>query len=167
LPKSKFHYLSILELYDGALNYRLELCMRAAIAALVILFILSSNSRSEELINENPIIHHPEWYTKILDWSFYVAWGGVAMINSVFIENTSNIGYDNIKIGVRYYSTSGSSYGVLIGQETGFLSAILKPNSKKYLKNGTVLGLGSTNSRAGSVEVLGAVPLIQQSRMSR
>lgn len=107
------------------------------------------------------MVQHPEWYIKILDWSFYVAWGGVAMINNVLIENTSDIGYEDIKIRVRYYSTTGSSYGVQIGQETGFLPVILKPNSKKtYLKHGTVLGLGSTNLRAGSVEVLGAAPLI-------
>jgi hypothetical protein len=136
--------------------------MRIVISILFILLILSSNSRSEELLNENPMIQHPEWYIKILDWSFFVAWGGVAIIQNVAIENTSSLGYKDIKVRVNYYSTTGSNYGLQVGQEIGFLPLILPPKSKNiYLKDGAILGLGSTNLRAGSMEVLGAVPLIQ------
>jgi hypothetical protein len=136
--------------------------MRIVISILFILLILSSNSRSEELLNENPMIQHPEWYIKILDWSFFVAWGGVAIIQNVAIENTSSLGYKDIKVRVNYYSTTGSNYGLQVGQEIGFLPLTLPPKSKNiYLKDGAILGLGSTNLRAGSMEVLGAVPLIQ------
>ncbi|MGB7291467.1 MAG: hypothetical protein WBD99_04765 [Thermodesulfobacteriota bacterium] len=144
------------------MNSRSELHMRIVISAVFILSILSSDVRSEQLLKENPMIQHPEWYIKILDWSFYVAWGGVAIIHNVAIENTSSVGYKDIKVRVNYYSTTGSNYGIQVGQEIGFLPVTLPPKSKNiYLKDGAVLGLGSTNLRAGAIEVLSAVPLIQ------
>jgi hypothetical protein len=79
------------------------------------------------------MIQHPEWYIKILDWSFYVAWGGVAIIQNVAIENTSSVGYQDIKVRVNYYSTTGSNYGIQVGQEIGFLPVTLPPKSKKHL----------------------------------
>jgi hypothetical protein len=140
---------------------RLELRVRILISALIILLILSNSSRSEELSSQNSMIQHPEWNIKILDWSFYVAWGGVAINQNVAIKNTSSIGYKDIKVRVNYYSTTGSNYGVQVGQEIGFLPVTLPPKSKNvYLKNGSILGLGSTNLRAGGIEVLSAVPQI-------
>ncbi len=136
--------------------------MRKLISALFIFLVLSSNGGSVEPSNKNPMIQHPEWYIKILDWSFYVAWGGVAIIQNVAIENTSSVGYQDIKVRVNYYSTTGSNYGIQVGQEIGFLPVTLPPKSKNiYLKDGAILGLGSTNLRAGAIEVLSAVPLIQ------
>jgi len=134
--------------------------MRTVISTLVMLFLLTSFSKSEALLDKNPMAMHPEWYIKILDWSFYVAWGGVAIIHHVTIENTSDLVYKDIKVRVNYYSTTGSNYGVQVGQEIGFLPVTLQPNSKEeYLKGGSVLGLGSTNLRAGGIEVLGAKPI--------
>ena len=136
--------------------------MRIVISTLVILFLLTSFSKSEVLLDKNPMVLHPEWYIKILDWYFYVAWGGVAIIHHVTIENTSDLIYKDIKVKVNYYSTTGSNYGLQVGQEIGFLPVALPPKSKNiYLKDGSVLGLGSTNLRAGVIEVLSAVPLIQ------
>jgi hypothetical protein len=135
--------------------------MRIVISTLVILFLLTSFSKSEVLLDKNPMVMHPEWYIKILDWSFYVAWGGVAIIHNVAIENTSSVGYKDIKVRVNYYSTTGSNYGLQVGQEIGFLPVTLPPKSKNiYLKDGSVLGLGSTNLRAGGIEVLEAKPII-------
>ena len=139
----------------------MELRVRILLSALIILLVLSNSSRSEVLSSQNSMIQHPELYIKILDWSFYVARGGVAIIHNVAIKNTSSIGYKDIKVRVNYYSTTGSNYGVQVGQEIGFLPVTLPPKSKNvYLKNGSILGLGSTNLRAGGIEVLSAVPLI-------
>lgn len=143
------------------MDSRSELHMRIVISALFILLILSSNRRSEELLDQKPMIQHPEWYIKILDWSFYVAWGGVAIIHNVAIENTGSVGYKDIKVRVNYYSTTGSNYGLQVGQEIGYLPVTLPPKSKNiYLKDGSILGLGSTNLRAGGIEVLEAKPII-------
>ena len=115
-----------------------------------------------ELSNKNPMIQHPEWYLKILDWSFYVAWGGVAIIQNVAIENTGSAGYQDIEVRVDYYSTTCSNYGIQVGQEIGFLPVTLTPKSENiYHKDGAILGLGSANLRAGTIEVLSAVPLIR------
>jgi hypothetical protein len=136
--------------------------MRKLISALFIFLVLSSKGGSVEPSNKNPMIQHPEWCIKILDWSFYVAWGGVAIIHNVAIENTSSVGYKDIEVRVKYYSTTGSNYGIKVGQEIGFLPVTLPPKSKNiYLKDGAILGLGSTNLRAGAIEVLSVVPLIQ------
>ncbi len=135
--------------------------MRIFFVTIIILIISFSISRSEEPTTINPMITHPEWYINISDWSFYVAWGGVALINNVTIENTSNLGYKYIKVKVLYHSMLGSNYGIQIGQEIGYLPITLPPKSKStYLRGGAVLGLGSTNLRAGNIQVLGPEPMI-------
>jgi hypothetical protein len=132
---------------------RSELDMRIVIWPYLFYCFYPLIVRSAELLKKNPMIRRrPEWYIEIFDWSFYVAWGGVAMIYNITIQNTSEISYENIKVKVPYYSTTGSNSGVQIGQETGSLPVILKPNSKKtYLKNGTALRLGSANLGTGSM----------------
>ncbi len=107
--------------------------MRILFVTIIILIIFFSISRSEEPTTINPMITRPEWYINISDWSFYVAWGGVALINNVTIENTSNLGYRNIKVKVLYYSMLGSNYGIQIGQEIGYLPITLPPKKQKYL----------------------------------
>jgi len=135
--------------------------MRIFLVIIIHFIIFFPTSSSEEPATADPMITHPEWYINISDWSFYVAWGGVALVNDVTIENTSDYGYKNIKVRVLYYSMVGSNYGVQIGQESGYLPITLPPNSKStYLRGGAVLGLGSTNLRAGNIQVLGAEPII-------
>jgi hypothetical protein len=107
------------------------------------------------------MVLNPEQYIKITDWSFFVAWGGIAIIHHVTIENTSDISYKNIRVRVRYYSQSYSKEGIGIAQETGILPITLPPHSKKtYLEEGAVLGAGSGGMYAGDIEVLGAIPII-------
>lgn len=133
--------------------------MRIAIKALILLGFFCTIVRADEPGAINPPILHPEWYIKITDWSFYVAWGGEAIIHHVTIENASDVAYKNIIVRVRYYSRT---YGTQVGGETGILHVLVPPHSKNtYLKAGTVLGSGSNLFRAGGIEVLGATPADQ------
>ncbi|HEX3037142.1 MAG TPA: hypothetical protein VHT73_18815 [Thermodesulfobacteriota bacterium] len=116
---------------------------------------------AEELEVKNPMILQPEWYIKISDWSFYTPFR-TAVIHHVTIENTADIAYKNIKILVRYYSTSPSIYGTLVGGETGVLPITLPPHSKKmYLEDGHVLGSGSSLFYADNIQVLEATPVLE------
>lgn len=97
-------------------------------------------------------IRRPELFIKILDWNFYVGWGGVAIIHHVTIENTSQTEYRDIRIVVRYYSTSPGSYGVHVGNEIGVLKISLPPKSRAtYLGNGFPIGAGSSGMEAGAI----------------
>ena len=131
------------------------------IKALVLFSLFYTISIAEGLEAKNPEILHPEWYIKITDWSFYTPFR-TAVIHHVTIENTSDIAYKNIKVLVRYYSTSPSIYGTLVGGEIGILPVTLPPNSRgTYLEKGHVLGSGSSLFYADNIEVLGAIPVLK------
>lgn len=112
---------------------RLESPMRNVNIALFIFLGLSLNGESVEPSNKKPLIEHPMWYIKILDWSFYVALDVVAIIHNVAIENTGSIGYQHIKVRVNYYSTTGSNYGIQVGQEIEFLPVTLPPKARAFI----------------------------------
>jgi hypothetical protein len=132
------------------------------IKALILLTLFCVTGKAEELGTINTMIQHPEWYIKITDWSVYAAWSCPAIIHHVTIENTSDITYKDIRIRVRYFSTSTSNYGTQISQETGILPVTLPPHSKKtYLEGGVTLGAGCMSMYAGNIEVLGAIPLVE------
>ena len=96
---------------------------------------------------------------------YYSVWSGVAIIHHVTIENTSDIAYKDIKVRVLYYSNSITDNGKQISQETGILPVVVPPHSKNtYLKGGSTLGASSMGMYAGYLEVLGAVPLIEQEK---
>jgi hypothetical protein len=101
---------------------------------------------------------HPERYIKVTDWSFYVAFNGVAVIHHVIIENTSDISYKNIQVNIHYSSRTGAQ----VSAEKKVLPVTLPPRSKKdYLESGFVLGAGSRDTNVQSIEVLGASPLVK------
>ncbi len=106
------------------------------------------------------MIRHPEWYIKVTDWSYFVAWVGVAMISNVTIENTADIAYKDIKIKLNYYSTSYGSVGQQVSSTTAVLPITIPPRSKNtYLKGGMPIGLGAQSYQTKYVDVLGAVPV--------
>jgi hypothetical protein len=73
---------------------------------LFILLVLSSPlAKAQDIEPTISMKQHPEWYIKVTDWSYFVAWVGVAMISDVAIENTADIAYKDIKIKLNYYST--------------------------------------------------------------
>ena len=118
--------------------------------------------RSGGIKAADPMVESPEQYIKISDWSFYTAFR-TAIIHHVTIQNTSDISYKDIKVRVWYYSTAPSNYGTLVGQETGVLHLMLPPKSTKtYLEGGAILGAGSSLFYADNLEVLGAVPILNQ-----
>jgi hypothetical protein len=120
---------------------------------------LSIIGYSEEAKTENPMIKHPEWYIKISDFNIYSA-RGVGIIHHVTIENTSDIAYQNIKVRVRYKSSSYANSGTVVATEKGVLPVTLPPHSKEtYLEGGAVFGATSSSFYAGSIEVLGAIPV--------
>ena len=140
---------------------------RIAIIVLIplVLLLLNQNGKAQEFPTLDPMILHPEWYIKVLDWSVYSVWSGVAIIHHVTIENTSDIAYKDIKVRVLYYSNSVTNNGKQISQETGILPITLPPHNKNtYLKGGSTLGASSMGMYAGYLEVLGAVPLLEQER---
>jgi hypothetical protein len=135
---------------------------RISIIVFISLTIFPINLKAQEIHTQNPMILHPEWYINVLDWSLYSAWGGIAVIHHVTIENTSDIAYKDIAIRVFYYSYPTSDTGTLISQEIGVLPITLPPHSKcTYLKSGATLGASSMSMYPGSLEVLGAVPLLK------
>jgi hypothetical protein len=110
--------------------------------------------------NINPTVQHPEWYINVTDWAFYTAFK-VAIIHHLTIENTGDLAYKDVKIRIHYYSTAPSKYGTMLGQQVGVLPVTLPPHSRNtYLKDGTVLGSGSSLFYAGGLEVLGAIPIL-------
>ena len=132
-----------------------------AIKALILSSLIYTTSIAEESEAKNPVILHPEWYIKITDWSFYTPFR-VAIIHHVTVENTSDIAFKNIKVLVRYYSTSPSIYGTLVGGEIGVLPITLPPHSRQtYLEKGHVLGSGSSLFYADNIEILGATPILK------
>lgn len=133
---------------------------QTAISILLLLILICIPLRAEEAETTNFMIQHPEQYIKITDWSFYTAFR-TAIIHHVTIENKSDIAYENIKVRIRYYSTSPSNYGTLVAQETGILPITLPPHSKQtYLKGGAVFGSGSSLFNADNIEVLGATAIL-------
>jgi hypothetical protein len=132
---------------------------RIIINALILVGLFGITGKAEEVDPRDLMIRHPELYIKITDWSLYTAFR-TAIIHHVTIENTGDITYRDIKVRVRYYSTSSSNYGTMVSQETGVLRVTLPPHSKgTYLEGGAVLGSGSSLFNADNIEVLGAIPI--------
>lgn len=99
------------------------------------------------------------WGIRLIDWSFYVPWSGVAVIHHVFIENSSDVDYKSIKVKLYYHSDSAGRTGR--NEITATLPVTVPRNSKKiYLKEGVMVrgNFGSMNVRNDAVEVVGAVP---------
>ncbi len=133
--------------------------MRTAIKALIFFSLFCITVNAEEAKTENFQISHPEWYIKITGFNVYSA-RGVGIIHHVTIENTSDIAYKNVKVRVRYNSTSYTNQGTEVATESGVLPLTLPPHSKKtYLEGGAVLGASSSGFDAGSIEVLSAIPV--------
>jgi hypothetical protein len=135
--------------------------MNHIVTQLCILLVLSSPlAKAQEPEPTISMKQHPEWYIKVTDWSFYVAWAGVAMISNVTIENTADIAYKDILIKLNYYSTSYGSAGQQVSSTTAVLPVTIPPHSKKtYLKGGMPIGLGAQSYQTKYVQVLGAVPV--------
>ena len=135
--------------------------MKPLATKLFILFVLVSPvAKANELKATISMIRHPEWYIKVTDWSYYVAWAGVAMISNVTIENTADIAYKDIKIKLNYYSTSYASAGKEVSSTTVVLPATAPPHSKDtYIKGGTPIGMAAQSYQKKYVQVLGAVPV--------
>ena len=68
----------------------------------VLLVLFSPLAKAQEYKGTITMIQHPEWYIKATNWSYFVAWVGVAMISTVTIENTADIAYKDIKIKLNY-----------------------------------------------------------------
>lgn len=134
---------------------------RIVITVLILLSLFCVTVKAEEAEIKDSMILHPEWYIKITDWSFYTPFR-TAIIHHVTIENTSDIAYKDVKVLVRYYSTSPSIYGTSVGGEIGVLPVTLPPYSREtYLEKGHVLGSGSSLFYADNIEVLGATPVLK------
>jgi len=135
---------------------------KTAISILILLSLLYQPIKAEEGETLEFMIQHPEQYLKITNWSFYTAFR-TAIIHHVTIGNTSDITYKNIKVRIRYYSTSPSNYGTQVGQEIGILPVTLPPHSKQiYLKGGAVFGAGSSLFYADNLEVLRATAILDE-----
>ncbi|HLE26200.1 MAG TPA: hypothetical protein VI935_11230 [Thermodesulfobacteriota bacterium] len=136
--------------------------------SIIVLFFVTLfpvSGKAQELPIHDPMVIHPEWYIKVLDWSVYSVWSGVAILHHVTIENTSDIAYKDIKVRALYYSYSITNYGKQISQETGILPVVVPPHSKNtYLEGGATLGASSMGMYGGYLEVLGAVPIIEQAK---
>ena len=126
----------------------------------VLLVLISPLANAQESAPTISMKQHPEWYLKVTDWSFYVAWGGVAMLSNITIENTVDIAYKDIQIKLNYYSTSYGSAGEQVSSATAVLPITIPPHSKNtYLRGGVPIGMGAQSYQTKYVQVLGAVPL--------
>jgi hypothetical protein len=135
---------------------------KTAFVILILLGLFYPPAKAEEWEIINLMIEHPERYIKVINWSFYTAFR-TAIIHHVTIENASDIAYKDVKVRIRYYSTSPSNYGTQVAQETGILPVTLPPRSKQtYLRGGAVLGAGSSLFNADNLEVLGATAVLSQ-----
>jgi hypothetical protein len=135
---------------------------KTAVGILILLGLFYPPIKAEETETLDLMIQHPEQYIRVVNWSFYTAFR-TAIIHHVTIENTSDIAYKDVKVRIRYYSTSPSNYGTQVGQETGILPVILPPRSKQtYLRGGAVFGAGSSLFNVDNLEVLGATAILDQ-----
>jgi hypothetical protein len=135
--------------------------MRWKAALLFIIFALhSSFIQAEEVKSTKSMILHPEWYLKVVDFSYFIA-ARVAIFSNFKIENTADIAYKDVKVKAYYYSTLPGSVGQVVSSTSGCLPIIVPPNSiNTYLKGGITMGAGSINYRVKNVEVLGATPVV-------
>lgn len=130
-----------------------------AILFFIIFALHSSFIPAEEVKSTKSMILHPEWYLKVVDFSYFIA-ARVAIFSNFKIENTSDIAYKDIKVKAYYYSTFPGSVGQVVSSTSGNLPITVPPNSiNTYLKDGITMGAGSINYRVKNVEVLGATPL--------
>lgn len=126
----------------------------------ILLALFSPVAKAQELKVSISMMQHPEWYIKVTDWSYFVAWVGVAMISNVTIENTADIAYKDIKIKLNYYSTSYGSVGQQVSSTTVVLPITVPPRSKgTYIRGGMPIGMGAQSYQTKYVQVLEAVPL--------
>jgi hypothetical protein len=115
-------------------------------------------TRPEATEPRYPVIEDPVRSLAITDFSFYVAFNGTAMIHHVKIKNTSATAYKQVKVKVRYYSGAG----IQISGDTKTLPITVPPKSEKtYLEGGFVVGVAPSDANA-RIEVVGAVPVINQ-----
>jgi hypothetical protein len=133
---------------------------RFVIAALLILTIPAGLARGEEYLPQS-MKTHPEWYINVSEWSVYASWGGVAIIQGMTIENTSDLAYRDVKVRVTYTSNTAGGSGSVVNQESGVLPITLPPHSKDtYLKAGYPFGAGSQFMNPLAIQVLGATPVL-------
>ena len=136
---------------------------RIATKLLILLVIFSPIAKAQESGLTVTMIQHPERYIKVTDWSYFSALR-VAMISNVTIENTADIAYKDIEIKLNYYSTSYGSVGQQVSSTTAVLPITLPPRSKAtYIKGGMPIGLGVSSYQTKYVQVLGAVPVVNDS----
>ena len=128
----------------------------------ILLVLLSPFAKAQDMEPTISMKQHPEWYIKVTDWSFFVAWGGVAMLSNVTIENKADIAYKDIEIKLNYYSTSYNNAGQQVSSTTAVLPITIPPRSKgTYLKGGMPIGMGAGSYQTKYVQVLGAVPVVR------
>jgi len=109
--------------------------------------------------NSNQITH-PEWFIKIIDWSYFAP-ARVAMLSSVKIENTASIPYKDIKIRLLFSSSSGPAVGQTIATTQGVLPVTVPPKSTDtYLKGGITMGAGRQGYRVSDIQVISATPIV-------
>jgi hypothetical protein len=129
-------------------------------AALLILAIPAGLARGEEYLPDS-MKTHPEWYINVSEWSVYASWGGVAIIQGLTIENTSDLAYRDVKVRVTYTSNTAGGSGSVVNQESGVLPITLPPHSKDtYLRAGYPFGAGSQFMNPLAIQVLGATPVL-------
>jgi len=103
------------------------------------------------------MINNPASYLEIPEWSIYSAWGGIGIIHNVKIINTGDVEYKNIKVRVIYTTSTTSSPGTVISQETGVLPVTVPPHSSDlYLREGATLGSNSQFMNPIRIDILGA-----------
>ena len=130
------------------------------LAAFLLMTLAAGFARGEEYL-PGSMKTHPEWYINISDWSVYATWGGVAIIQGLTIENTSDIAYTGVKVRVTYTSNTAGGAGGVVNQESGVLPITLPPHSKDtYLRAGYPFGAGSQFMNPLAIQVLGATPVL-------
>jgi hypothetical protein len=158
MPSRLLHVYSFRKI---TILHELKFAMRwKAILFLMIFTLSSSFIEAEEVKPTKSMILHPEWYLKVVDFSYFTA-ARVAIFSNFKIENTADIAYKDIKVKAYYYSTFPGSVGQIISSTSGYLPITVPPNSNNtYLKNGITMGAGSINYRVKYVEVLHATPVV-------
>ena len=141
--------------------HKLKFGMRwKAILFFIIFALHSSFIQAERVKSTTSMILHPEWYLKVVDFSYFIA-ARVAIFSNFKIENTADIAYKDIKVKAYYYSTFSGGVGQVVSSTSGYLPITVPPNSANtYLKDGITMGAGSINYRVKYVEVLGATPVV-------
>ncbi len=92
----------------------------------------------------------------VRSWGFFSAWGGVAVLHHVELENLCDLVLCNVRLRVKLFSHEPGSVGEQVASTRGVLHVVLPPFSRRtYVPGGVPFGAASRVLLAEDIDVTG------------